>query len=139
MTALPHWPAGALAVLATSADDGPYAEVVHGPVRAASDSVLLSVPRAGRTLARLRSGTRDAALALMAADAPWTVRGRARILADPMAADGEFAAVELTVTAVEGHPATDGGGLERRGAALGRLAVVRLRCRAAAGALPAEG
>ncbi|MEZ0093302.1 pyridoxamine 5'-phosphate oxidase family protein [Streptacidiphilus sp. EB129] len=158
MTALPVWPPRSVAVLATLAAPTtaptttptvpdaapqtasyavPHVVPVSAPVRAGDAGILLSLHRAGRSLARLRERPQVALLVLPEDGAAFTAHGTARIVAEPMAGAPDFAAVEITVTEVDLHRQATVTGDEgpepaARVAVLRQLAAVRLRCRVAA-------
>ncbi|MDI2126158.1 pyridoxamine 5'-phosphate oxidase family protein [Yinghuangia seranimata] len=148
---LPTWPRQTVAVLATTGggpDEGPHAVPVSAPVRAGDQTILLTLRRTRDSLARLRASPRVAMLFLAEDDTAFTARGTARVAADPMSADPDYACVEITVDAVDDHRAqaftvTAGVGREwldpdekralaRRVEAMQQLAVLRWRCRGAA-------
>lgn len=131
---LPDFPRRTVAVLAT-VDPAPHAIPVSAPVRASDTRILLSLHRTRDSLARLRR-TPEVALAVLAeGDVAFTARGRARVIEDPMACDGDYAAVAIDVEHVDDHrqPAfavtggvdrewTDTAEQERLGARVAQLA-----------------
>ena len=99
---LPDWPQRTIAVLATT-DPSPHAIPVSAPVRAGDETVLLSLHRSRDSLARLRARP-DVALLFLAEDnTAFTVRGTARVLADPLPDAPDYVAVEITATAIDDH------------------------------------
>ncbi|WP_214325263.1 hypothetical protein [Nonomuraea sediminis] len=117
MTILPSWPADLVAVLVT---EGLRAVPVSGAVRADDRTILLSVRRGVLWETARVAVVFDGFVAV----------GTARIAAERMARAPGFTAVEVTVSEVNRHQG-DQEALPERVAALGRLAFVRLRCRAA--------
>lgn len=99
---LPHWPARTIAVLAT-VDDGPHAIPVSAPVRAGDHTALLSLHRSRDSLARLRRHPQVALLVLAEGNIAFTARGTARIAAEPMADDPDYAAVAIDVAELDDH------------------------------------
>jgi hypothetical protein len=91
----PDWPAGTVAVLATS---GPHAIPVSTAMRTGPTTVLLALGPSRGSLARLRADPR-CALAVIAADVAVTLRGRATVVGDAAGA----IAVRLEVEAVDDH------------------------------------
>jgi hypothetical protein len=99
---LPDWPARTIAVLAT-VDDGPHAIPVSAPVRAGDRTILLGLRRSRDSLARLRRRPQVALLVLAEGNVAFTARGTARIAAEPMVDDPDFAAVAIDVSEVDDH------------------------------------
>ncbi len=99
---LPEWPPRTIAVLATI-DDGPHVIPVSAPVRAGDRTILLGLHRSRDSLARLRRRPQVALLVLAEGNVAFTARGTARIAAEPMADDPDFAAVVIDVTDVDDH------------------------------------
>jgi hypothetical protein len=99
---LPEWPSRTIAVLAT-VDDGPHAIPVSAPVRAGHHTILLTLHRSRDSLTRLRRHPRVALLVLAEGNIAFTARGTARIAAEPMAEDADYAAVAIDVTEVDDH------------------------------------
>ncbi len=99
---LPEWPPRTIAVLATI-DDGPHAIPVSAPVRAGDRTILLGLHRTRDSLARLRRRPQVALLVLAEGNVAFTARGMARIAAEAMADDPDFAAVVIDVTDVDDH------------------------------------
>lgn len=99
---LPEWPARTIAVLAT-VDDGPHAIPVSAPVRADDHTILLGLHRSRDSLARLRRRPQVALLVLAEGNVAFTARGTARIAAEPMAGDTDYAAVAIHVTELDDH------------------------------------
>jgi flavin reductase (DIM6/NTAB) family NADH-FMN oxidoreductase RutF len=98
MDALPDWPPGTVAVLATAGADGPHAIPVSTALRAGPRTVLLALARTRGSLARLRAEPR-CALAVHAEGVAVTLRGRATVAGE---AAGTVA-VRLDVEHVEDH------------------------------------
>jgi Pyridoxamine 5'-phosphate oxidase len=99
---LPDWPARTVAVLATCGE-GPHSIPVSAPVRAAPDRVLISLRRERASLARLRADPRAALTVLAEGDVAFTVRGRAQVVEEPMAADPGYAAVAIAAEQIDDH------------------------------------
>ena len=99
---LPEWPTRTIAVLATTAD-GPHAIPVSAPVRAGDDRILLSLHRTRDSLSRVRAQPRVALVVLAEGDVAFTARGRARIVAEPLAVDPDYLAVAIDVEHVDDH------------------------------------
>lgn len=101
---LPHWPLRTIAVLVTIDDRGaPHAIPVSAPVRAGADTILLSLHRTRDSLHRLRENPKVALLVLAEGDTAFTARGIARVVAEPMQDAPDYAAVEITVAAIDDH------------------------------------
>jgi flavin reductase (DIM6/NTAB) family NADH-FMN oxidoreductase RutF len=98
MDALPDWPPGTVAVLATAGADGPHAIPVSTALRAGPRTVLLALARTRGSLARLRAEPR-CALAVHAEGVAVTLRGCATVAGE---AAGTVA-VRLDVEHVEDH------------------------------------
>jgi len=102
MAALPHWPPGTVALLATGAG-APHVIPVSTALRAADDRVLLALAHRRESLRRLREDAR-AALALLAeGDVAVTAHGVAAVVADPLPGAENVVGVELRVHAVQDH------------------------------------
>jgi hypothetical protein len=99
---LPDWPARTIAVLATL-DRGPHAIPVSAPVRAGDQRILLSLHRDRGSLARLRKEPRVALLVLTEGDVAFTARGRAQLVAEPLAGAPEYAGIAIAVEAIDDH------------------------------------
>lgn len=102
MAALPHWPAGTVALLATGAG-APHVIPVSTALRAADDRVLLALAHRRESLRRLREDPRAALALLAAGDVACTAHGMARVLADPLPGAENVVAVELRVDEVQDH------------------------------------
>jgi len=100
--ALPEWPTRTIAVLATL-DDGPYAIPVSAPLRVGDRRILLSLHRTRGSLSRLREHPQVALAVLTRGNIAFTVRGRARIVQEPMAAAPDYAAVAIDVAQIHDH------------------------------------
>jgi hypothetical protein len=102
MDALPHWPPGTVALLATGAGT-PHVIPVSTALRAGDDRVLLALAHRRESLRRLREDP-AAALALLAeGDVACTAYGTARVVADPLPGAENVVGVELRVEAVQDH------------------------------------
>jgi hypothetical protein len=101
---IPDWPAGTVAVLATSGPDGaPRPLPVSTAVRASDDVVLLALGRRRVSLQALRDRPACALALLAAGNVAVTLHGRARLLADgPAGAEG-IAVVALDVHETQDH------------------------------------
>jgi hypothetical protein len=101
---IPDWPAGTVAVLATSGPDGaPRALPVSTAMRASDDVVLLALGRRRVSLQALRDRPACALALLAAGNVAVTLHGRARVLADgPAGAEG-IAVVALDVHETQDH------------------------------------
>lgn len=101
---IPDWPAGTVAVLATSGPDGaPRPLPVSTAVRASDNVVLLALGRRRASLQALRDRPGCALALLAAGNVAVTLHGRARVLADgPEGAEG-ITAVALDVHEVQDH------------------------------------
>ncbi len=95
--ALPDWPDGTVAVLATGAG-APHAIPVSTAVRLGPRTVALALALGRESLARLREEPR-CALTLLAADLSITVHGWATI--EPLGEN--LAAVRIAVEAIQDH------------------------------------
>jgi len=101
---LPDWPLRTIAVLVTIDDRGaPHAIPVSAPVRAGADTILLSLHRTRDSLRRLGDNPKVAILVLAEGDIAFTARGSARVVVEPMQDAPDYAAVEITVTAIDDH------------------------------------
>jgi hypothetical protein len=108
MIALPVFRPRAAAFLTTVGAEGPHAVPVSAPVRADDRTILLSLHLFRDSLARLRARPQVALLVLAEEDVAFTARGTARIVAEPMPGAPDYAAVEITVTAIDDHRQTAG-------------------------------
>jgi Pyridoxamine 5'-phosphate oxidase len=102
LAVLPDWPIRTIAVLST-VDHGPHAIPVSAPVRAGDHRILLSLHRDRGSLARLRKEPRVALLLLTEGDVAFTARGRARLVAEPLAGASEYVAIAIAVEAIDDH------------------------------------
>lgn len=102
LDALPDWPEGTVATLATGGG-APHAIPVSTAVRAGPRRVLLALARRRESLARLREDPRVALSVLAAGDVALTAYARARVLEDPMPASDRVVAVELAVERIQDH------------------------------------
>ena len=98
MDALPEWPDGTVAILATAAG-APHAIPVSTCVRAGPRTVLLALAHRRESLARLRKDPR-CALTLLAAGVAITAHATATILHD---LDDAVVAVRLDVGEIQDH------------------------------------
>jgi len=101
-TTLPDWPTRTVAVLST-VDPAPHAIPISAPVRVDDRRVLFSLHRERDSLARLRERPEVALTVLAEGNLAFTVRGRARVVEDPMSVASEYVAVELDVQDVDDH------------------------------------
>lgn len=99
---LPPWPQRIAAVLATT-DPTPHAVPVSAPVRAGDDTILIGLHHSRGSLRRLREQPQVALLFLAENDTAFTVRGTARVVADPLPGTCDYAAVAITATAIDDH------------------------------------
>lgn len=99
---LPDWPARTVAVLSTLGEE-PHAIPVTAPVRAGGRRILLSLDRNRASLRRLRERPQMPRAVLAEGDEAFTVRGRARVVQEPMARAPEFAAVMIDVDHLDDH------------------------------------
>jgi hypothetical protein len=102
LAVLPTWPTRTIAVLST-VDQGPHAIPVSAPVRAGDKRILLSLHRDRGSLARLREQPRVALLILAEGDVAFTARGRAELVAEPLAGAPEYVGVAIAVDAIDDH------------------------------------
>jgi Pyridoxamine 5'-phosphate oxidase len=99
---LPGWPRRTIAVLSTVGEDV-HAIPISATVRAGDRAILLSLHRSRDTLGRIRRRPEVAVTFLAQGDVAFTARGRAAIVAEPMAADADYAAVSIAVDHVDDH------------------------------------
>ena len=99
---LPAWPARTVAVLSTAGEDV-HAIPVSAPVRAGDRAILLSLHQSRDTLGRIRRRPQVALTFLAEGDVAFTARGRATVVAEPMAADPQYHAVSIAVDQVDDH------------------------------------
>ena len=98
MNALPEWPAGTVAVLATGAG-APHAIPVSTAVRKGPRTIALALAHGRESLARLREDPR-CALAILAADnVAITAIGRAAVVRE----GDRVAVVRIDVEAIQDH------------------------------------
>jgi flavin reductase (DIM6/NTAB) family NADH-FMN oxidoreductase RutF len=88
-----------VAVVVTLDADGPHAVPVSALHRRGPDGLLLALARSRGTLARLRTRP-QVALSLLGAGLALAVRGRARVVADPLPGAEFMAAVLVSATEV---------------------------------------
>ncbi len=101
--AVPHWPEGTAAVLAT-AGDGPHAIPVSTAVRTGERTVHLALGRRRASLARLRADPRCTLTVMAGPDLAFTLHGRAAVVDEDVAGT---VAVRLDVEAVHDHMTKD--------------------------------
>ncbi len=101
--ALPQWPAGTVAVLATTGGGAPHAIPVSTARRAGDRAVVLALARSRGSLERLRADSRCALTVLAAGDVAFTARGRARVVAESLPGAENVVAVLLEVDEVRDH------------------------------------
>ena len=99
---LPEWPPRTIAILATM-DGRPYAIPVSAPVRAGDRRILIALQRTRGSLARLRHQPEVALVVLAEGNIAFTARGRAAVIAEPMTASRDYAAVAIEVEKVDDH------------------------------------
>jgi mannose-6-phosphate isomerase-like protein (cupin superfamily) len=99
---LPEWPTRTIGVLATIGTT-PHAIPVSAPLRAGDRRILLSLHRERGSLARLRERPEVALTVLTEGDVAFTARGRARVVAEPMACAPDYVAVAIDVEHVDDH------------------------------------
>ena len=102
MDALPDFPEGLVAFVATAGDAGPHAIPVSALHRAGPRRVLLALTHRRGTLARLRARP-DVALALTGAGFAVTAHGRAAVVADPLPGAEFMVAVAVEVERIADH------------------------------------
>jgi hypothetical protein len=102
LAVLPDWPIRTIAVLST-VDQGPHAIPVSAPVRAGDQRILVSLHRDRGSLARLRKEPRVALLILTEGDVAFTARGRAQLVAEPLAGAPDYVGVAIAVEAIDDH------------------------------------
>jgi hypothetical protein len=102
LEALPEWPPRTVGVLATVAD-GPHTIPISAPVRAGDHRILLNLHRDRGSLARLRKEPRVALLILAEGDVAFTARGRAQLVAEPLAGAPEYVGIAIAVEAIDDH------------------------------------
>jgi hypothetical protein len=95
VTAVPPLPPDAVAALATAGDAGPAVIPVSALHRAGPDRVLFALAPGRGSLARIRADGR-VALLVMSAGLAVTVRGEARVVADPLPGAEHVVALALT-------------------------------------------
>lgn len=99
---LPDWPAGTVALLATTGEDGPHAIPVSTAVRASTERIVLALAPTRASLERLRRDPRVALTVVTGPDVAFTAHGRAAVVADPLPGTG-VVAVAIAVAAVHRH------------------------------------
>jgi hypothetical protein len=99
--ALPEWPAGTVAILATGAG-APHAIPVSTIVRDGPRAVLFALGARRESLRRLREDPR-CSLAIVAQDVAITAHGRAAVVADPLDPPGRVVAVRVAVERIQDH------------------------------------
>jgi hypothetical protein len=97
---LPDWPAGTVAILATSGTE-PHAIPVSTSLRAGPRTVLLALANSRESLRRLRANPVVALAILAEGNTALTIYGVARVLDDPVC-EG-VVAVEIEVEQVRDH------------------------------------
>ena len=101
LDALPDWPAGTVAVLATGGG-APHAIPVSTAIRAGDRAILFALaPRRG-SLARLRADPR-CALTIVAAGIAITAEGEARVAAEPLPGAEHVVALRLDAERILDH------------------------------------
>jgi len=99
MERLPEWERGTPAVLCVA---GPHPIPISAYLRAGDDRLLVALGRRRETLRRLREDS-AVALLLMGPGLAFTAHGRARVIAEELAAADTVVAVELLVERVQDH------------------------------------
>lgn len=99
---LPEWPAGTVAILATTGGT-PHAIPVSTAVRAGPSRVLLALAGTRTSLARLRADPACALTVIAAGDVAFTAHGRATVVQDPMDVADRVVAVAIEVDDVQHH------------------------------------
>jgi hypothetical protein len=99
---LPDFPPRTVAVLST-VDPAPHAIPVSAPVRVSNRRILLSLHRSRDSLARLCAEPAVALTVLAEGDVAFTARGRASVIAEPLASDDEYVGVAIDVEHVDDH------------------------------------
>jgi hypothetical protein len=100
--ALPEFPEGLVAFVATAGDAGPHAIPVSALHRAGPDRLLLALTHRRGTLARLRA-LPQVAVALTGAGFAITAHGRAEVVADPLPGAEFMVAVAVDVERIADH------------------------------------
>jgi hypothetical protein len=101
--AVPDWPEGTAAVLAT-AGEGPHAIPVSTAVRTGERTVHLALGRRRTSLARLRADPRCTLTVMAGQDLAFTLHGRATVVDEDVAGT---VAVRVDVEAVQQHMTRD--------------------------------
>jgi hypothetical protein len=99
MERLPEWERGTPAVLCVA---GPHPIPISAFLRAGDDRLLVALGRRRETLRRLREDS-AVALLVMGPGLAFTAHGRARVIAEELAAADTVVAVELLVERVQDH------------------------------------
>jgi flavin reductase (DIM6/NTAB) family NADH-FMN oxidoreductase RutF len=101
---IPRWPAGTVALLATTGADGaPGSIPISTALRASDTRVLLALGRRRATLQALRDEPRCALALLAAGNVAVTLHGRASVVADAPAGAEGITAVAIDVDRVQDH------------------------------------
>jgi hypothetical protein len=100
--ALPDFPEGLVAFVATAGDAGPHVIPVSALHRAGPDRLLLALTHRRGTLARLRARPR-VAVALTGAGFAVTAHGPATVVADPLPGAEFMVAVAVDVERIADH------------------------------------
>ena len=108
MDALPEFPEGLVAFVATAGDAGPHAIPVSALHRAGPRRMLLALTHRRGTLARIRARS-GVAVALTGTGFAVTAYGRAEVVADPLPGAEFMVAVAVDVERIADHlrPETD--------------------------------
>jgi Pyridoxamine 5'-phosphate oxidase len=101
--ALPDWPPGTVALLATLGDGAPHAIPVSTALRAGPRRIVLALARSRSSLGNLRADPRCAVALLAGGDVAFTARGRARVLREALPGAEAVAAVLVDVEEVRSH------------------------------------
>jgi hypothetical protein len=102
LEALPDWPDGTVAVLATGGAE-PHAIPVSTAVRIGPRAIALALALRRESLARLRAAPRCALTIVAGGDLAITAHGTAVIVEEPMAAADRVAAIRIDVDAIQDH------------------------------------
>lgn len=102
---LPEWPRETVAVLVTLDPESgePHAIPVSWPVRAGDRRILISLRRNRGSLARLRDRPGVTLLIVGGGDVALSVFGRAAVIREELAPDGEYAGVQILADRIEDH------------------------------------
>lgn len=101
--ALPEWPPGTVAFLATGGDDGPHVIPVSAFLRAGPGRIVLALAPRRSSLARLRARPAVSLAVLAAGNVAFTAEGTAEVVADPLPGAENVVGVALAVARAHDH------------------------------------